>query len=243
VLGASVTELEHVDIREQLLARPEKYRRNGEMEMVNQSSAQKLLDRGNASSNANVFSVCCGGSPLYGNMNTVGDEMERSPAHHRNGGSRVVGQHKYWNVVRRVFTPPPFPVLVRPGPSDRPKHVASDDPCSDIFEATSGKIIVNSCRSAVSSMHALKGASRKHPIVQRQAANAEWILKALTWPSTVPIDRNPKRVDSQLRHEPMPPSDAASKPPLPNGSAGLTRAGHPSGPAHYMVERAHSEST
>src|SRR5262249_45484254 len=161
-------------------------RRNGEMEIVDQSGAQKLLDRGHASPNANVFSVRGGGSPVYGGMNAVGNEMEGSPARHRNGSARGVGQHEHWRVVRRgCLPPPPFPVFIRPGPSDRPKHVATDDPCADIFEATSGKVIVNSRGSAVFSMHALKGASRKCPIVQRQAPDAEWIFKALTWASTV----------------------------------------------------------
>jgi hypothetical protein len=200
VLGASVTKLEHVDIREELLARPQEDRWDGEMDVVNKSSAQKLLDRRNTSSDPNVFSVCCGGSTLHGSVNAVGNEMERSLPRHKDGGSRVVSQHEHGSMVRRIFAPPTLPGFVRPGPPDGPKHVSTDDPCSDIVETASREIIVNSRCAAVVPEHALKGASREHPIVQCRAANSKRVLKVLTWTSTVSIDGNPKRVDSELCH-------------------------------------------
>lgn len=198
VLGASVTKLKQVDIREELLARTDKDWRDGEMEVVNEFSVQKLLDRGNASPDPNVFSVCRGGSTLRGGVNPVGNEMERSLPRHRDGGTRVVSQHEHRSVEWRIFAPPTLPGLVRPGPSDGPKHVTTDDPRSDVVETTSGEIVVDTRRPAVVPKNALHGASGEHPIVQGHAANAERVLKVLARAGTVSIDRNPKRVDSQL---------------------------------------------
>jgi hypothetical protein len=113
----------------------------------------------------------------------------------------VVSQHEHGSMVRRIFAPPTLPGFVRPGPSDGPKHVTTDDPCSDIVETASREIIVNSRCAAVVPKHALEGASREHPIVQCHAANTKRVLKILTWTSTVSIDGNPKRVDSELWHQ------------------------------------------
>jgi hypothetical protein len=84
---------------------------------------------------------------------------------------------------------------------DGTEHVAADDPSSDIVETASSEIIVNSGCAVFSSMHALKGASREHPFVQCHTANTKRVLKALIWTSTVAIDGNSKRVDSEFRHE------------------------------------------
>ena|SRR5208283_881882 len=171
------------------------------MDVVDESSAQKLLDRSNATPDPNVFSVCGCRSAPQGGTNPFSHEMERSVPRHREGGARVVGQHKYRSMERRMITPPTLPGFVRPGPSHRPKHVATHDPCSNIIETPGNEIIVNTCCPAVVPNQMLEGASRDHPIVQGHAANAERVLEALTWTSTVSIDGNPKSLDSEFSHE------------------------------------------
>jgi hypothetical protein len=104
-------------------------------------------------------------------------------------------------MVRRIFAPPTLPGFIWPWPSDGPKHVAADDPCSDIIETASGELIVNSRSTVVSSKHVLKGARGEHPIVQYHAANTKGVLKALIWTSTVSVDGNSKRVDSEVGHQ------------------------------------------
>ena len=61
------------------------------MELVNESSAEKLLDGGHASADANVFSACGGRGEQGGGVNAASHEMESSLARHRDGGARVVG--------------------------------------------------------------------------------------------------------------------------------------------------------
>lgn len=55
---APVAELEQVDIGKELLTGPEERRRDGKLDVVKQSSAQKLLNGRHSSPDANVFSVC-----------------------------------------------------------------------------------------------------------------------------------------------------------------------------------------
>ena len=171
------------------------------MDVVNESRVQELLDRGNAPTDPNVFSICGRGSALQGGLNAFGNEMERSLPGHRDRRSCMVGQHEHRSMERWIIAPPALPGFVRPGPSHRPKHVAADDPCSNIVETTSSEIIVNARCPALVPKHALEGASREHPIVQRHAANTKRVLKVLTRTSTVAVNGNPKRVDSELSHE------------------------------------------
>src|SRR5208337_1916062 len=136
------------------------------MEVVNQSSAQKLLDRRNASTDPNVFPICGRGSALQGGLNAFGDEMERSLPSHRDRGPCVMGQHEHRSMEWRIIAPPTLPGFVRPGPSHRPKHVATHDPCSSIGETPGNKVIVNARCPVLVPMHALEGASSEHPIEQ-----------------------------------------------------------------------------
>src|SRR5208283_2110652 len=171
------------------------------MDVVNESRVQELLDRGNAPTDPNVFSICGRGSALQGGLNAFGNEMERSLPGHRDRRSCMVGQHEHRSMERWIIAPPALPGFVRPGPSHRPKHVATHDPCSNIIETPGNEIIVNTCCPAVVPNQMLEGASRGHPIVQGHAANAERVLEALTWTSTVSIDGNPKSLDSEFSHE------------------------------------------
>lgn len=61
----------------------------------------------------------------------------------------MMGQDKDRNVVRRIISPPPLPVLVRPRTADGSEHVSSKDPGSDILKATGGEAVVNPGRAAV----------------------------------------------------------------------------------------------
>src|SRR6185437_7922721 len=160
------------------------------MEIVHEPIAKKLLDCGNPAANADVLAVCGGGSLLHGRMNSICNKMEGSSARHRNRITGVACQHKYRSVVRRVFTPPAFPVFVRPRSSNRTEHVTANDPCSNVLEAASGEIIVNSRCSLIFSVEALKGARWEHPIVLSEAAATERIFEALIRTSPVPVNRD-----------------------------------------------------
>jgi hypothetical protein len=55
----------------------------------------------------------------------------------------VVGEHEDIRVIRRFVAPPAFPWVVRPVATNRSEHVAAEDPCADVGEAASCKIVVD----------------------------------------------------------------------------------------------------
>src|SRR6478672_563524 len=79
-------------------------------------------------------------------MNAFGDEVEDSPAFHRDRRARVMRQHVNRAMVRRLVAPPAFPAIVGPRPTNRPEHVAPQDPGADILKAPSRKIVIGTSR-------------------------------------------------------------------------------------------------
>ena len=81
--------------------------------------------------------------------NASGDEVERRASCHFDGGASMMRQDENGNVIRRIVSPPAFPVGVRPVPTNGPEHVPAKNPGPNILEATGGEIIVNPGRTAV----------------------------------------------------------------------------------------------
>src|SRR5262245_35026156 len=134
---------------EQPLALSQQHRRNGDVQLVNEARTQVLLDRIRPSTNAHVEPVGGAARLVERLVNAPRDEVESSSARHLNGRAGVMRQDKNGNVIGRVVTPPPLPVLVRPRTADGSEHVSSEDPGSNILKATGSEVIVNPGRSAV----------------------------------------------------------------------------------------------
>src|SRR6266851_4587559 len=133
-------------------------------------------------------------------VDAIRDEVEGGPTTHSQGTARVSGENEDRSVIRRIFAPPPLPSVVRPRASHRPKHVSPDDPRADVFEATCDEVIINACFPTILAHHSLKSTRFEGPFVECKSTNPEWILKALTWTSTVPIYRHPNTVNAKLGH-------------------------------------------
>src|SRR5215204_7539504 len=113
-------------------------------------------------------------------LDPVGDEMEDGAALHLQRRARMVGQDEDRHVVRRIGTPPPLPLIVRPRPAYRPEHVAAHDPCAEILERACREVVVDAGRPAISPLDLpLKGAGWKEPLVQLFAAAAQRLVWAL----------------------------------------------------------------
>src|SRR6266536_72786 len=93
-------------------------------------------------------------------------------------------------VIRRVVTPPAFPFVIRPCAANRPKHVASENPCSDSVESTFRKFVVHAGRALFFSLHFLKRACQEKPVVKVLATISERIVDVLilVYPETTKRD-------------------------------------------------------
>jgi hypothetical protein len=94
-----------------------------------------------------------------------------------------------------VVAPPPLPVFVGPGTSDRPEHISTNDPCANVVKAARREFIVSAGCSAILAKHQSKSACREGPFVQRDAADAKWIGEVLVGARTVAIDGYCEAVD------------------------------------------------
>jgi hypothetical protein len=50
-------------------------------------------------------------------------------------------------------------------------------------------------------MHLAEGACSKHPLVQREAADSEWILEILMWASAVAVDGDGEAMNAESCHQ------------------------------------------
>jgi hypothetical protein len=69
----------------------------------------------------------------------------------------------------------------------------------DVFDARR-EIIVNPRRAATIANHLLKGTCGKCPFVQRDPADAQWIVEILVGAGTVAIEGHCEAVDAKLGH-------------------------------------------
>jgi hypothetical protein len=83
---------------------------------------------------------------------------------------------------------------------DRPEHIATHDPCTDIVEATRGEVVINARRAPLFAGHLPKRAGGDDPFVQRFAADAEGIVAILLRAGAVAVEGYGEGVDAELRH-------------------------------------------
>jgi hypothetical protein len=96
------------------------------------------------------------------------------------------------------FAPPPLPRVVRPRASHWPKHVAPDDPRSNVVKATCHEVVINPRFPAILVDHGVKSARFEGSFVQCKSTDPKWILKALTWATAVSVYGHPKAVNASL---------------------------------------------
>jgi hypothetical protein len=125
--------------------------------------------------------------------------VEYRAALHFDRRAGVVRQHEHVAMIGRLIAPPAFPTLVRPGAADRAKHVAPQNPGADILKAARGEIIVEPGRAVIlAGMHLLKRSGRKHPFMQRHAADAHRVVDALVRTGAIAVGRHAETADHEF---------------------------------------------
>ena len=126
------------------------------MHLVDKASAKVLLDRRDSTAEPNILPLSRFLSSFQCGLDAVRDEMKCRTTCHCDRFARVMAEHEDRHVKRRVVAPPTFPIFVGPFSSDRPEHIAADDPRANIRKTTRCKIIVHPRCSPVASVHLLK---------------------------------------------------------------------------------------
>ena len=148
MLAALIAELWKIETGEEVFAAAEEDRRDGEMHLVDQAQPADIAGSSRRRHRPGRRGRSRPPSRVQRRVNTVGDEVKRRAAIHRDRRARMMGEHEHRTVIGRVVAPPAFPTLVRPVSPDGPEHVAAHDPGADIGKAARRKIVVDPGRAA-----------------------------------------------------------------------------------------------
>ena len=200
VLGALVAEFESVDICQKVLSGSKQYRGNGKVHLIDEPGAKILSDGRDSAAEPDVFSVGRIGGSLQRHVDTIGYKMKGRAASHDDRFARMVGEHENRRVVRRVIAPPSLPGVIGPWPSDRPEHIAAQDPGTDIVKSPRGEIVIRPARAAIGAMHLAKRLGWEKPLVQGDPAYTQRMFEVLFGTRAIAVDGYRKTVHAQLGH-------------------------------------------
>src|ERR1700722_10658541 len=80
--------------------------------------------------------------PLQRSLDSISHEMKLGSTFHRDRRPGVVGKHEHGDMVRRILSPPAFPVLIRPWPANRTEHIPAKNPRANILKSARREVIV-----------------------------------------------------------------------------------------------------
>ncbi len=160
--NAFVSQSPQVNAFEQSLSTTEQDRCDSNVKLINKALTKILLDGVGPTTNSHVSSGGRLSCPVKRLANAARDELKRRVVFHLNGWTRMMSQDEDWNVIRRIVSPPAFPVHVRPGTANWSEHVPSENPCPNILKAARGEVFVNPrCAAVIAKQGPLKRACRE----------------------------------------------------------------------------------
>jgi hypothetical protein len=106
-----------------------------------------------------------------------------------------MSEDKYLRVIRRIVTPPAFPLIIGPCTANWAKHVAPENPCPDSVETPFRKIVIHTRGAIFLALHFLKRARLDNPLMQVFLADIQRIVDILVWTSPKSIERNSKTMN------------------------------------------------
>jgi hypothetical protein len=80
------------------------------------------------------------------------------------------------------------------------EHVSPDDPGADTLDAACGETVIGARRSILGSEHSPKGPGGKHPLMERDATDAQWIREVLVRSRTKAVEGHRDTMHAQLGH-------------------------------------------
>jgi len=198
VLDAFIAEFSQVDPGEKVLSEAKENRGNSEVQLVDQPRAKILPYCRYSATEPDILTIRRLGGSLECSVDTVSDKIEGCTAGHRNRCTWVVGKHKDRTMIRGYVSPPAVPCIVGPVASDRPEHITSHDPRSDVVEASRSESVINASRTSVTPEHFSKSTGSEGPFVKRNAAGAKRIVEILVGTRAIAVEGNREALNAEL---------------------------------------------
>src|SRR5947209_8103869 len=96
-------------------------------------------------------------------VDAFGDKVEDGAAGHGNRCARVAGEHVDGSVVRWTVAPPSLPGFIWPWSSNRPEHIAAQNPRADVVEPARREVVINAGSASIAPKHLSKCAGGEGP--------------------------------------------------------------------------------
>jgi hypothetical protein len=101
-----------------------------------------------------------------------------------------MGQYESWRMIRRILTPPAFPLIVRPFSADRSEHVAAEDEGAEALHCTLGEPVIKTRFTAVFSNHLTKSPRWEKPLKDFPASQTERMIQTLSGSRSKAVERD-----------------------------------------------------
>src|ERR1035437_6056071 len=118
------------------------------MHLIDKPRLKVLSKRRHSAAEPDVLAIGGFGCAGQGGVNPTVDKMKDGAAVHGDGRARMVGEDEDGSVIRRVVAPPPLPSVVGPRSANRPEHVSTENPGSDIGETSRRRPVPSSAETS-----------------------------------------------------------------------------------------------
>ena len=126
--------------------------------------------------NLDVLCACRFARLLQRIFDAVRDKMKCRSAQHRDWRSWIMCQYESWRMIRWIVTPPAFPLVVRPFPTNRSEHVATEDEGTETFHCASGEPVIKASFTVFFSYHLTKSPRWEKPLKDLLSTQTERMI-------------------------------------------------------------------
>lgn len=174
--------------------------RNGEVNFIHVAGLNVLPDRLDTAANLDVLRACRFPRLVQRLLDAAGDKMKCRSAQHLDGRPWKMGEDERWRVIRRIVSPPAFPLIVGPIPTNRSEHVPTENEGAEACHGALRKLVIEACIAAFFSEHLTKGPRGKKPLKDLLAVDAERMIQTLSGSRGEAIERDTEPGNFDLSH-------------------------------------------
>mgnify|MGYP001549803198 FL=1 len=164
--------------------------RNSEVNFIHVAGLDILLHSLDTAANLDVLCACRFARLLQRSLNAISDKVKCRATQHLDWRSWIVCQYESWRMIRRIVTPPAFPLIIRPFPTNRSEHVATEDEGTEAFHCTSAEPVIKARFTALFSLHLTKSPRWEKPLKDLLASQTKRMIQTLSGSRSEAIKRD-----------------------------------------------------